>query len=252
MKDGLVGVLVAVAASIFVTAYILKFGSLQTSSDPSDWADFATYLSGTVGITAVLGTLFAVVRTLGQQQDLVESQRIMLEKQEEQLEFEKNKEEKFIINRKREENYNVIYLLHHFKVLKEFYDAAGFAINNKDAKIWLPLLKDNPSTYPGFFIDDSSDNVVFMNRLNGRMAVDFAASLAYSKQLNHVLKFPVGRDEVDSCNMSILSERLRYLDSNVQKKGMNLVKLGLGSCKSFIEQAEQITKQHVSEIDNKL
>ena len=85
VKNWLVGVWVAVATCIFVAAYILKFGALQTSSDPGDWADFGTYISGTVGVASVLGTLVAVVRTLGQQQDLVESQRVMLEKQEEQI-----------------------------------------------------------------------------------------------------------------------------------------------------------------------
>tara|TARA_R110000850_G_scaffold149578_2_gene272034 strand:- start:221 stop:1063 length:843 start_codon:yes stop_codon:yes gene_type:complete len=85
MDNKLVGVLVAVFALIFVAAYVLVFGNNPTSTNPEDWAHFATYLSGTVGVTAVLGTLYAVVRTLGQQQALIDSQNDMLEKQERQL-----------------------------------------------------------------------------------------------------------------------------------------------------------------------
>lgn len=84
-KYGLIVVWVVAISSIFIGAFLLKFGDWPTSDDTSNWADFATYLSGTVGVTAVLGTLFAVVKTLGQQQALIDSQSDMLEKQEQQL-----------------------------------------------------------------------------------------------------------------------------------------------------------------------
>ncbi|MEC4767943.1 hypothetical protein LPL18_011465 [Halomonas sp. CUBES01] len=90
MKNSLVGVLMAVAASIFVAAYVLKFGSLNTSNDPGDWADFATYLSGTVGVSAVVATLIVLVRTLCQQQELLNSQEKMLNKQAEQISLAEN------------------------------------------------------------------------------------------------------------------------------------------------------------------
>lgn len=100
MKNKLVGMLVAIFAFIFVAAYILVFGSNPTSTDPEDWAYFATYLSGTVGVTAVLGTLYAVVRTLGHQQELIDSQNEIIRDQkklisfsEQQLQFEKRKRE---------------------------------------------------------------------------------------------------------------------------------------------------------------
>jgi len=95
MRNWLVGVWVGVIASIFVGAYVLVFGSRPTSTNPEDWAHFATYLSGTVGVTAVLGTLYAVVRTLGQQQALIDSQDELLKNQVEQLSAlkDKNKED---------------------------------------------------------------------------------------------------------------------------------------------------------------
>lgn len=55
------------------------------SPKSEDWANFATYISGTVGVAAVVATLMAFVKTLGQQQALIDSQNVMLEKQELQL-----------------------------------------------------------------------------------------------------------------------------------------------------------------------
>lgn len=98
---GLIVVWAVVIASVFVGAFFLKFGSWPMSDDPGDWADFATYLSGTVGVTAVVGTLFAFVITLSQQKELVKSQNLMLQEQkreidlsEEQLQEAKNKDER--------------------------------------------------------------------------------------------------------------------------------------------------------------
>lgn len=96
---GLIIVWVVVVSSIFVVAFAFRFGGWPTSNDVSDWADFATYLSGTVGVTAIVGTLFAVVRTLGQQKALIKSQDELLNNQVEQLNAlkEKNKEDAEVI-----------------------------------------------------------------------------------------------------------------------------------------------------------
>ncbi len=73
------------SALISVCMYLYWLGQSQPSRDPSDWADFATYLSGTVGVAAVVATLFAFIKTLGQQQALITSQDEMLKKQQQQL-----------------------------------------------------------------------------------------------------------------------------------------------------------------------
>ncbi|AQU84920.1 MULTISPECIES: hypothetical protein [unclassified Halomonas] len=75
----------AVIAAVAIGAYTFQFWGWPLSRNPSDWAHFATYLSGTVGVTAVVATLIVLVRTLGQQQALIDSQSKMLEKQEGQL-----------------------------------------------------------------------------------------------------------------------------------------------------------------------
>lgn len=76
--------LVAIAAIGF---YTWHFREASLSKNTGDWADFATYLSGTVGVAAVVATLMAFVITLRQQKRLIDSQDDMLKKQDEQLEI---------------------------------------------------------------------------------------------------------------------------------------------------------------------
>lgn len=69
---------VVMIAMVAIGAYIWNFKALPISSDTGKWADFATYLSGTVGVAAVVATLVAFVITLRQQSKLVDSQEYML------------------------------------------------------------------------------------------------------------------------------------------------------------------------------
>ncbi|MGM0544146.1 MAG: hypothetical protein ACQERP_09755 [Pseudomonadota bacterium] len=77
--------LVATVGAVAAVFYISEFGANGLSNKPEDWAYFATYTSGTVGVAAVVATLMAFVITLRQQQRLIDSQDEMLEEQKEQL-----------------------------------------------------------------------------------------------------------------------------------------------------------------------
>jgi len=88
--------LVAIAAIGF---YAWHFRELKLSTDTGDWADFATYLSGTVGVAAVVATLFAFVITLRQQQKLIDSQDNQLKVAKSQLlEEEKRRRKELAYN----------------------------------------------------------------------------------------------------------------------------------------------------------
>lgn len=80
---------VLVISAAFIIAYAVNFHGQGLSPKTEDWAYFATYLSGTVGVTAVVATLIVLVRTLGQQQALIDSQNKMLKKQEKQIKISK-------------------------------------------------------------------------------------------------------------------------------------------------------------------
>lgn len=67
------GALAVSAASIWF--YVSQFGGNGLANDSGIWADFGAYLSGTVGVTAVTFTLFALILTLRQQDSLLAEQR---------------------------------------------------------------------------------------------------------------------------------------------------------------------------------
>ena len=97
---------VVVVAAISVGLYVYRFWGKPLSTDPGDWADFATYLSGTVGVAAVVATLLAFVKTLGQQQTLIDSQDLMLQEQRRQIELVEEQNRSFEENNKLDHAYS--------------------------------------------------------------------------------------------------------------------------------------------------
>lgn len=84
--------------AIFFYVYHLQEGGI--SEKPEDWAYFATYLSGTVGVSAIVATLFAFVTTLSQHQDLIKSQNKMLDEQRTQISLLEEQNKAFEESRK--------------------------------------------------------------------------------------------------------------------------------------------------------
>lgn len=74
---------------VAIGAYVTQFWGWPLSTKPSDWAHFATYLSGTVGVAAVVATLRALLKTLEQQQAMILSQEKQIKKTEDQIVSEK-------------------------------------------------------------------------------------------------------------------------------------------------------------------
>ncbi|MCT8469448.1 hypothetical protein KZO85_12715 [Chromohalobacter canadensis] len=85
----LVGGTLAVCA-VATGFYIYQFGGGGLANDSSAWSDFGAYLSGTVGVTAVAFTLFALIVTLKQQDALVDKQEELIEQQRTQIEQAEN------------------------------------------------------------------------------------------------------------------------------------------------------------------
>ncbi|WP_447529818.1 hypothetical protein [Vreelandella sp. TE19] len=83
---------VLVIATAAIGIYALNFHNHKISSNPGDWAHFATYLSGTVGVAAVVATLIVLVRTFSEQRALIKSQdeQLLLSKQQLDLAYSKN------------------------------------------------------------------------------------------------------------------------------------------------------------------
>ena len=93
---------VIVISTVAIAAYAINFHGQGFSTQAEDWAYFATYLSGTVGVTAVVGTLIVLVRTLGQQKALIKSQDEMLQDQKKQLRFSEQQLKEAMAKEKRD------------------------------------------------------------------------------------------------------------------------------------------------------
>lgn len=74
-----------VTALVSVALYLIQFGPNGLSGDTHDWANFGSYLAGTLGVVLVGATLWAFIITLRQQQTLLEVQRAMLETQKQEM-----------------------------------------------------------------------------------------------------------------------------------------------------------------------
>ncbi|QPL45016.1 hypothetical protein IT895_12515 [Halomonas sp. A40-4] len=59
--------------------YEREFGANGFSENTGDWANFATFISGTIGVAAVVATLAAFMITIKQQQALIRQQKIQIE-----------------------------------------------------------------------------------------------------------------------------------------------------------------------------
>jgi hypothetical protein len=240
MKDWLVVVWVGVFVSIFVGAYILVFGSRPTSGDPEVWAHFATYLSGTVGVTAVLGTLFAVVRTLGQQQDLVDSQRVMLEKQEEQLEIEYEKKRYEESERKNIERSTAIYLLRSFLILKDFYHSSKIAVCHEDPKVWRILAAGNPITYPYLLFENESELLNLLSNLSRSALISCIGAVAHGKDVNEIIKFPISKECINNRDDAKAMYEISNMPYEIKLKAKMHISQGEKNCLDFINYAESL------------
>ncbi|OAZ99749.1 hypothetical protein [Halomonas sp. G11] len=125
---------VMVTAIVAIGVYVNNFWGLPPSRKPSDWAAFATYVSGTVGVAAVVATLMAFVITLKQQKKLIDSQSDMIIKQEQQLDLTRQQLEGEERRRKVELVYNcavniippVVKELERQRVMRSDYFFDGF------------------------------------------------------------------------------------------------------------------------------
>lgn len=77
--------MVMVVSVVAVGLYAMRFHTSYLSGDTDDWANFATYISGTVGVAVVTATLLALINTLVQQGRLIGQQDKIIEQQQHQL-----------------------------------------------------------------------------------------------------------------------------------------------------------------------
>ncbi|WP_281996894.1 hypothetical protein [Halomonas sp. A020] len=123
---------VVMIAMVAIGAYVWNFKELPISSDTGNWADFATYLSGTVGVAAVVATLAAFIITLKQQQKLIDSQEEQLAIAKRQLDMATDKR---IVERAYEASLNVLPLVVNSLSNRSQRDFPNFS-SNEHVEVW--------------------------------------------------------------------------------------------------------------------
>ncbi|MBL1266257.1 MAG: hypothetical protein COA87_000535 [Halomonas sp.] len=226
--------LVAVVGGVAAFFYINQFGANGFSKKSEDWANFATYISGTVGVAAVVATLIAFVITLRQQQDLVESQRVMLEKQKEQLKIEYEKKLQVVVENEKRERRTAIYLLHQFETLDKFYWVSHKALIEKNPKIWLALAKKNPSTYPSLLLNETADLLSLINHINGKMTLDCLGAVNLATELSWIFETTLSEECLSSQDFEKVKEEIGKLDFGLMDHAKVLVQAGGTHCKQFL------------------
>ncbi|MGO2265145.1 hypothetical protein [Halomonas sp.] len=155
--------LVAAVGGVAAYLYIDQFGSNGFSKKSEDWANFATYISGTVGVAAVVATLIAFVITLRQQQALIDSQDKMIAKQEKQIKLTKKQLSNEKLSREVEFAYQAS--LNIFPVLLKSIDKrlVKGGINFYDNESGSFRLFINPLEYDSGGFIDNSEGIYFAN-----------------------------------------------------------------------------------------
>lgn len=176
---------VLIVAVIAIGAYAWNFRELAISTDTGKWADFATYLSGTVGVAAVVATLMAFVITLRQQQKLIDSQDKMIIKQNKQIKISKKQ-------LKAEEMRRQIELAH-----------------NKAAVLFPPMFNDFVS-YLGYHVSPFQEDDLLMDGLVQEFGIIAPKARDFISNPGKV-KVLIGRVEVSSlCRFIYMNYKKAY------------------------------------------
>lgn len=227
--------------------YWWQFGAYDWSKDPSDWADLATYISGTIGVFVVASTLVVLVRTLDKQRDLIESQNTMLEKQERQLEqseeiirIERSKADEMAKREAKEAENAAIYMIHHFENLKNMLERAPNAFSNSEGQYFLALYEKHPAFYSSFLFEEDAEVVSFINRMDVDMARCAIGAIVHSKHFADVVSHYVSMNCRGDVNSFRASFAINQMTQERKDFTLSEAAFGLEDCQCFLDKAHKL------------
>lgn len=246
-SDGAIIIEVFVFALLAVGFYGWWFRDFGLSRDPSDWADLATYISGTVGVFVVASTLVVLVRTLDKQRDLIESQNTMLEKQERQLEqseeiirIERSKADEMAKREAKEAENAAIYMIHHFENLKNMLERAPDAFSNSEGSYFLALYEKHPAFYSSFLFEEDAEVVSFINRIDVDMARCAIGAIVHAKHFFDVVSHYVSMNCRDNVNSFRASFAINQMTQERKDFTLSEAAFGLKDCQCFLDKAHKL------------
>jgi hypothetical protein len=241
-------VIVLFVATITIAAYVLSFWDRPLSHKTEDWASFATYLSGTMGVAAVVATLIAFVFTLRQQNSLIDNQHELLINQEKQLEQSKDmlELEEFKLRDKealksRDLDSTYVYLIHHFENLENMFSRARGALEENDAEYFIAVYDKHPAFYSEFLLEKDSEVISFFNKFDEPLARRCIGAVVNAKTLYEVISYNV-KVAGDGPNKD--SKVRQYMQDNLSSERKShlfeVIQCGFSDTKYFLGEANKI------------
>lgn len=237
-NDWIFGEVLLISAA-FIIFYAVNFHGYRLSLKTEDWAHFATYLSGTVGVTAVVATLIVLVRTLGQQNLLIKNQEEQLEQSKNLLKVENEKTKEIQLEKEKEKTYVAIYLLHRFERINNFFDKAEDALGNKNAKVWRAIANKHPALIDDFLLNEQGELISLLSKLDSQMALDCIGAVDSYKETFAVISSYLSKDAIEHEWDSTANIEIRKFSEERRLQTIELVQQGHSSCKSFLKQARK-------------
>lgn len=223
---------VIVITSIVIGIYALNFHSHSISKKPEDWAHFATYLSGTVGVAAVIATLIVLVRTLTQQRELIS--------------FERAKSVDLEIEKAKVARYTAIYLIHRFERMNNFYTKAIPALENKNPETWKAIASHHLAFYDSYLINEQGGLVVLVEKMDSAMALNCIGAVDMYREVFAVMKSTLSDEAISQEEDHMARREINKLRDERRVDTIKLAQDGSRYCNDFLAGARALLEKERS------
>lgn len=223
------------------------FRAYEWSKDPSDWADLATYISGTIGVFVVASTLVVLVRTLDKQRDLIDSQNTMLEKQERQLEqseeiirIERDKAKEVARRESKEADNAAVYMIHHFENLENMLSRLSDGFSPRNVEYFMAVHEKHPALYSSFLLEEDAEVIKLVNSLDVDLAKRCIGAIVNAKVVFSVIDYHVRRLPEGDRDLVKVRGVIRRIKPITRKNTLEAACAGLKDCRCFLAQARKL------------
>lgn len=223
---------VILLALIAIGIYAINFHDYGLSKKTADWADFATYLSGTVGVAAVTATLVVLVRTLTEQRELIN--------------LEKNKSQELVEQKGKGQRYTAIYLIHRFSKMDNFYNHAIPALESKKPETWKAIASQHLAFYDSYLMNEQGELIFLLEKMDSNMALNCIGAVDAYREVFAVMKTALSNEAISQDNNHVIRREINRLSDQRRTDTIELARQGRKYCNEFLNGANEMLEQEKS------
>lgn len=231
---------------LVISSYVFYFHDNDLAKEPSGWANFATFISGTVGVFVVASTLIVLIRNLEKQSILIDNQEDQLQQSKTLIKIEREKMKEVSLGLEKEKRYAAIYLFHRFEKIENFYEKSVLALKHKDASKWQAIAQKHPALIDDFLLDEKGELVPLLNKMDSQLALDCIGAVDFYKEVFAVIKSALTEEAIfhDYSNMTDIE--LKSFSEIRREETLDIALKGQARCKSFLKHARLILEEERS------